>query len=188
MDKKKRKEGNRRVSIIITGMLVLLFASYLFLTRPAANVIGSGNNQTYNVTKELENTSEGCRITSTGIDLCELPPEQREKEELKERLNKELAGKQNVTKDVDTYAPETKVTTAGIIVPTTSVRLIVALPGSDYADLVAENLRKADGITDVYWSPPNKFDIKYDAARIDLRDILAMDIFKEYNASVVSIT
>jgi hypothetical protein len=95
---------------------------------------------------------------------------------------------QNVTQNADPYAPGTKETTADIIVPTTSVRLIVALPGSDYADLVAENLKNADGITDVYWSPPNKFDIKYDAARIDLSRILAMDIFKKYNASVVSIT
>lgn len=185
MDKKKRKGDTKRIFIVVITTCLILFAAYLILTRTGTDVIESNNNLEEKVTGEMDNASENCPVSSSGIRLCELSPEQREREELKDRLNRELLSKQNATEDTDPYAPVKK--PAGIVIsPTSSVRLMVAIPGSDYASLVAENLKNIDGVSDVYWSPPNLFDIKYDAARTSVGKILSMDIFKKYNASVVS--
>jgi hypothetical protein len=184
MDKKKRKDKAKKISIAVIGACLILFAAYLILTRPESNVIESNNTNRDKATDVIINQSENCPVSSTGIRLCELPPEQREREELKDRLNQELSRMLNGTEDADPYAPVKK--PAGIISPTSSVRLKVGIPSSDHASLVAEDLKNVVGVSDVYWSPPNLYDIKYDAARTSVGEILARDIFRRYNASVVS--
>jgi hypothetical protein len=184
MDKKKRKDKAKRISIAVIGACLILFAAYLILTRPESKVIGSNNTDSDKVNDEIINQSENCPVSSTGIRLCELPPEQREREELKDRLNLELSRMLNGTEDSDPYAPVKKAPT-GIISPTSSVRLRVGIPSSDHASLIAEDLKNVAGVSDVYWSPPNLYDIKYDAARTSVGEILARDIFRRYNASIV---
>ena len=186
MDKKKKKDSTKKVSIAIIGTCLILFAVYLFLARAEKGVIESNISLEGNVTDKVDNVSKDCPVSSTGIRLCELSPEQREREELKDRLNAELLGKQNTTDDTDPYAPVNKPSQEIAISATSSVRLKVAIPGSDHAMLVAEDLKNVYGITDVYWSPPNLYDIKYDSARTSVDGILSRDIFKKYNASVVS--
>jgi len=184
MDKKKRKNNTKRRSIATIGTCLILFAAYLLLTRTGTEVNESINKEADNETESMNDLSENCPVSSSGIRLCELPAEQREREELKDRLNKELLRMQNGTQDTDPYAPVKKFS-AEIISPTSSVRLMVAIPGSDHASLVGEDLKNVPGISDVYWSPPNLFDIKYDTSRTSVGEILSRDIFRRYNASVV---
>ena len=186
MDKKKKKNSTRKISIAIIGTCLILFAAYLFLARTGKDVIESNISLEGNVTDKMVNGSKDCPVSPAGIRLCELSPEQREREELMDRLNDELLGKENATEDSDPYAPVKKPSREIAISATSSVRLKVAIPGSDHAMLVAEDLKNVYGITDVYWSPPNLYDIKYDSARTSVEGILSRDIFKKYNASVVS--
>ena len=178
------RNNTKGISIVIIGACLVIFAAYLFLNRTGTDIIESNISLEEKAVDKMDNSSENCPVSSTGIPLCELSPEQREREELKDRLNGELSRMQNGTEDTDPYAPIKK--PAGVISPTSSVRLKVAIPGSDHAMLVAEDLKNVDGITDVYWSPPNLYDIKYDATRTTVGGILSREIFKKYNASVMS--
>jgi hypothetical protein len=184
MNKKNRKDNTIEIFIAVIGMCLIFFAAYLLLARTGTGVIESDNNQSEKVSEKIDNLPEDCPVSSGGIRLCDLPPEQREREELKDRLNRELSRMQNGTEDTDPYAPIIKSPTQ-IILPTSSVRLRVAIPGSDYASLVAEDLKNQIGVSDVYWSPPNLFDIKYDSARTSVGEILERGIFQKYNASIV---
>jgi hypothetical protein len=186
MDKKKRKDRSKRITVAVIGACLILLVAYLIFSRAGTNVIESNNEETDNLAEEKDNSSGNCPVSSAGIPLCELSPEQREREELKDRLNLELSRMQNGSEDADPYAPVKKPSGGVIISPTSSVRLKVLIPGSDHASLVAEDLKNLAGVSDVYWSPPNLYDIKYDAKRTSVGEILGRDIFKRYNASVVS--
>jgi hypothetical protein len=184
---KPKKDNNRSI-----GAITIVGAAFLILsTVYLINLIGSpenlraNNTYTDNVSWEPVNESMDCPDSSSGIPLCELSAGQREKEELMDRLNEELARMRNGTEESDPYAPVKK-PAAAVIISTNSVRLKVGIPASDHASLIAEDLKNAAGVSDIYWSPPDLFDIKYDAARTSVDVILSRDIFRRYNASVVS--
>lgn len=186
---KPKKDNSRSIGpVIILGAAFLIILT-VFLIGQKGGPVDQGNNTNIyndNVSGILANASIDCPYSDSGIPLCELTPAERHNEELKDQLNRELAGMQNAADDTDLYAPVKKPSPAVVIYATSSVRLMVAIPGSDHASLVAEDLKNVEGITDVYWSPPNLYDIKYDPSMTSVDKILSRDIFKKYNASVVS--
>jgi|WetSurMetagenome_2_1015567.scaffolds.fasta_scaffold286891_1 hypothetical protein len=184
----KPKKDNRSIgTVIIVGAAFLIFVTVFLLSQKGSTgSLLTNDTLGINISGKPGNASVNCPTSDSGIPLCELTPEQREKEELKDRLNRELAGMQNEADDADPYAPVKKPAQGIALSATSSVRLRVAIPGSDHASLVAEDLRNDNGIADVYWSPPNLYDIKYDSARTSVGKILARDIFKRYNATVVN--
>jgi hypothetical protein len=184
----KPKRNSRSIgSNVIAGIAFLIIIT-AFLLGPKGTTKEAPFDTTYadNVSGKADNQSTDCPDSSSGIPLCELTPDQRQKEELKDRLNRELEGMLNGTQDDDPYAPAKKPSMGVIISPTNSVRLKVGIPAYDHASLVAEDLKNAKGISDIYWSPPDLFDIKYDAAMTSVDEILSREILRRYNASVVS--
>lgn len=134
-----------------------------------------------------ETTLAPCNVSSSGIRLCDLPLEQRKQEELREELNRRLAAAYGGSQDDDHYSPPKAVLRKARVSEAASVRLKVAIPTYDHADMIAGDLKNADGVWDVYWSPPDIFDIRYDAAVTSVDNILARGIFRKYNATVDAI-
>jgi hypothetical protein len=183
IDKKKDK----KIFAALGAFSIILLCIFIFFGRtgglidPPPDGTDAANEQTGNIYK----VSGICPASSSGILLCELPPEQREKEELKDRLNQMLAEKMNLETTPDTSIAKIKAREDTPAVQA-DIRLKASIPTYDHADLVAEKLKNIDGILVVYWSPPNIFDIKYDPSRLSPADILSESILKEYNASIVS--
>jgi copper chaperone CopZ len=186
MERKNKKTSVQKTVIIIIAAFVVLLAAFLLLSQTKSQQAAQANDSSGGKeTIKAENTTTTCLLSSTGINLCDLPLEQRQKQELMDQLNLELAAKQNATTDSSQSATQIK-KIAGDITASSSVRLKVAIPGYDHASLVGEDLKNLYGVADVYWSPPDLFDVKYDSSKTSVRDILSRDIFKKYNASVVS--
>jgi hypothetical protein len=183
----KPKKDNRSIGPgVIAGVAFLIVVTVLLLSQKGnTGSLRTNDTLVINISGKPGNSSVDCPISDSGIPLCELAPADRQNEELKDRLNRELAGMQIGRDDADPYAKVKKPAQEIALSASSTVRLKVAIPGSDYASLVAEDLKKDNGIADVYWSPPNLFDIKYDSSRTSVGEILARDIFKRYNATVV---
>jgi hypothetical protein len=60
----------------------------------------------------------------------------------------------------------------------------VSLPCEGHAFLVKDDLGKIEGVTGVTFRSPNFFTISYDSSIISDKDILGIDIFKEYKAAI----
>ncbi len=182
---RENKKTTARKKVILAACLVFL-AAFLLLSQTKPNPAADANDSSAG--KEslgIESTATNCPLSSTGINLCDLPFDQRQKQELADRLNRELAARQNAANGSTETTAQVKKIDAGITA-SSSVRLKVAIPGYDHASLIAEDLKNLDGVAEVYWSPPNLFDVKYDASKTSVQGILSRDIFKKYNASVVS--
>lgn len=186
MERKNKKTSAQRTFIIIIAAFLILLAAFPLLSQTESRKSEQANDSSGGKENiKAENTQAACPLSSTGINLCDLPLEQRQKQELTDRLNLELAAKQNVSDDSSQPVAQIK-KIAGDITASSSVRLKVAIPGYDHASLVAEDVKNLYGVADVYWSPPDLFDVKYDSSKTSVEGILSRDIFKKYNASVVS--
>ncbi len=86
--------------------------------------------------------------------------------------------------NVSLFAPS--VTGAAVEVGTSSIRLQVDIPCSGHASLISGELKTIDGVTGVKFSLPNIFDVRYDPAKTSEQQILALDVFKTYKATVIS--
>jgi len=67
-----------------------------------------------------------------------------------------------------------------------SLKLQVDIPCSGHATLISSELKTIDGVTSVQFSLPNIFDVKYDPSKTSKQQILALEVFKTYKATVLS--
>jgi len=68
---------------------------------------------------------------------------------------------------------------------TSSLKLQVDIPCSGHAPLITQELKTINGVTDVKFSLPNIFDVKYDSAKTSKSQILSLDVFKTYKATAI---
>jgi Cu+-exporting ATPase len=66
-----------------------------------------------------------------------------------------------------------------------SLKLQVDIPCSGHATLISGDLKTIDGVVGVQFSLPNIFDVKYDPSKTSQQQILALDVFKTYKATVL---
>jgi copper chaperone CopZ len=66
------------------------------------------------------------------------------------------------------------------------LKLQVAIPCPGHAPLITGELKTINGVADVQFSFPNNFDVKYDSTKATKQQILALDVFKTYKATVIS--
>ncbi|OIO27687.1 hypothetical protein COU39_01880 [Candidatus Micrarchaeota archaeon CG10_big_fil_rev_8_21_14_0_10_60_32] len=69
---------------------------------------------------------------------------------------------------------------------TASLQLKVDIPCSGHAALISGELKSLDGVTGVSFGQPNLFTVSYDALRTSPPAILALEVFKEYPATVIN--
>jgi len=67
-----------------------------------------------------------------------------------------------------------------------SLQISVDIPCSGHAPLITGELKKIGGVSDVKFSFPNIFDVKYDPAKTSRDAILSIGVFSEYPATVIS--
>jgi uncharacterized membrane protein YgcG len=75
--------------------------------------------------------------------------------------------------------------TADQIQALSTITLKVDIPCPGHAPLISNEL-KTLGVSDVKFSFPNNFDVKYDPNRLTKESILGLDVFKEYKATVIT--
>jgi copper ion binding protein len=66
-----------------------------------------------------------------------------------------------------------------------TLRLQVDIPCSGHAPLITSELKSISGVINVKYSFPNIFDVYYDASKTSKEQILSLDVFKTYKASVL---
>jgi copper chaperone CopZ len=66
-----------------------------------------------------------------------------------------------------------------------SIRLKVDIPCSGHAPLISQELKSINGVVGVQFSFPNIFDVKYDSTKTSKQQILSLDVFKTYKATVL---
>ncbi|OGI12672.1 hypothetical protein A3K64_03795 [Candidatus Micrarchaeota archaeon RBG_16_36_9] len=67
-----------------------------------------------------------------------------------------------------------------------SLNLKVDIPCSGHAPLISDGLKSINGVISVQFSLPNIFDVKYDSSKTTKEQILALDVFNTYKATVLS--
>lgn len=66
-----------------------------------------------------------------------------------------------------------------------TLTLQVSIPCPGHAPLITQEVNKIDGVEGVHFRFPNLFDISYDLAKTSKQDILNLDVFNTYKATVV---
>jgi len=67
-----------------------------------------------------------------------------------------------------------------------AVTLAVQIPCSGHAGLITGELRKIAGVQKVTYKLPNVFEVKYDPGQTSVAQIVALDVFQTYKATVKS--
>ncbi|MCX6742251.1 MAG: hypothetical protein NTX24_03705 [Candidatus Pacearchaeota archaeon] len=67
-----------------------------------------------------------------------------------------------------------------------AITIKVAIPCEGHAILIVGELKKLQGVTNVEYIPSSTFKVYYDASKTNKEEILGLDIFKEYKATVVN--
>lgn len=67
-----------------------------------------------------------------------------------------------------------------------TLKMTVDIPCSGHAPLITSELKTIGGVLGVQFSFPNTFDVTYDNTKTTKQEILALDVFKEYPATVAS--
>jgi len=75
---------------------------------------------------------------------------------------------------------------AGVNSSLSILKLQVDIPCSGHATLISGDLKTVSGVTGVQFSLPNIFEVTYDSSKTSKQQILALDVFKTYNAAVLS--
>ncbi|MBU7023039.1 MAG: cation transporter [Theionarchaea archaeon] len=65
------------------------------------------------------------------------------------------------------------------------VRLSVDIPCPGHAPLISEELRSLPGVVAIQFGFPHYFDVRYDASRTTLGELLSLEVFRVYEATVV---
>lgn len=68
---------------------------------------------------------------------------------------------------------------------TQTITLKVAIPCEGHATLISEGLKSIAGVESVEYSPVSTFKVYYDPNKTSKEKILALDLFKEYKATVL---
>ena len=66
------------------------------------------------------------------------------------------------------------------------LRLQVDIPCSGHATLISGDIKEIAGIASIQFSLPNIFDVKYDPSVTSKQQILSLEVFKTYKATVLS--
>lgn len=69
-----------------------------------------------------------------------------------------------------------------------SITLQVNIPCPGHAPLITEELKKIDGVISVKFRFPNLFDVSYDPTRTSKQQILSLDVFNIYKATITDET
>jgi len=67
-----------------------------------------------------------------------------------------------------------------------TVRMSVDIPCSGHAPLITSELKTISGVLGVQFSFPNIFEVTYDNTKTDRDQMMALDVFREYPANVLS--
>lgn len=67
-----------------------------------------------------------------------------------------------------------------------SLKLQVDIPCSGHATLISGDLKAIDGVVGVQFGLPNIFEVSYDPSKTSEQQIIALDVFKTYKATVLS--
>ncbi len=67
-----------------------------------------------------------------------------------------------------------------------TLKLQVDIPCSGHATLISGDLKEISGVVGIQFSLPNIFDVTYDPSKTSEQQILALDVFKTYKATVLS--
>jgi len=62
--------------------------------------------------------------------------------------------------------------------------LSVEIPCSGHSFLIISELKKVNGVSDVRFTMPNIFEIKYDASLTSVEKITSLDVFKTYKVTI----
>ena len=65
-----------------------------------------------------------------------------------------------------------------------SLKLKVDIPCSGHAPLISQELKSITGVVDVQFSFPNIFNVKYDSTKTSKEQILSLEVFKTYKATL----
>lgn len=77
--------------------------------------------------------------------------------------------------------------TGGVVASDLStLKLQVDIPCSGHATLISGDLKEINGIVGIQFSLPNIFDVTYDPSKTSKQQILALDVFNTYKATVLS--
>lgn len=66
------------------------------------------------------------------------------------------------------------------------LKLKVDIPCPGHAPLISQELKTIKGVTGIKFSFPNYFDVTYNSAETSKQEMLALDVFKSYPATVIS--
>jgi len=69
-----------------------------------------------------------------------------------------------------------------------SIRLSVDIPCPGHAPLISGELKTIDGVAAIQFSYPNFFDVKYDSTKTTKQNMLSLEVFEVYKATVVDET
>ncbi|NIO45005.1 MAG: hypothetical protein GTN36_05640 [Candidatus Aenigmarchaeota archaeon] len=69
-----------------------------------------------------------------------------------------------------------------------SIRLSVNIPCPGHAPLISGELKTIDGVAAIQFSYPNFFDVKYDSTKTTKQNMLSLEVFDVYEATVVDET
>jgi len=67
---------------------------------------------------------------------------------------------------------------------TISLKSDIPCPG--HAPLISNEIKTIEGIIDVKYSFPNNFEVKYDKSKTSVNEILGLEVFEEYSATLIS--
>jgi len=66
-----------------------------------------------------------------------------------------------------------------------TLSMSVDIPCPGHAPLISNELKTIEGVQDVHYSFPNNFDVTYDAVKTSKSNMLSLDVFDEYPATVL---
>jgi len=74
----------------------------------------------------------------------------------------------------------------GLVNSLSLIQLQVDIPCSGHASLITDELKKIDGVSGIQFSLPNVFNVTYDNSKTSKQQILELEVFKTYKATVLS--
>ncbi len=66
-----------------------------------------------------------------------------------------------------------------------TIMFSVNIPCSGHAPLISEELKSIEGVNAIEYSFPNNFEVSFDSAKTSKQEMLALEVFDEYPATVV---
>ncbi len=66
-----------------------------------------------------------------------------------------------------------------------TVTLKVSIPCEGHSFLIKNNLNSLKGVTNIEYTPITTFVVSYDSSKLTEKDILSLDVFREYPAKKI---